>query len=55
MQRVNGKKETSNAYDIKGKEKTSNTPKKKEKSRDGYAHMNEYRKHLLYSTHECAC
>ena len=42
-------------YGNKGKEKTSSTSEKKEKSRDSYVCMYECDKQLLHSKYERAC
>ena len=42
-------------YGNKGKEKTSSTSEKKEKSRDSYVRMYECDKQLLHSKYERAC
>ena len=55
LEGVNGDKQISSPYDIKGKENTSSTTDKRGKARDGYVHMYEYGKDLLCSTYKCAC
>ena len=52
---VDKDRQTSSAYDIKGKENTSRTSENKGKARDGYVHMYECGKYLLHSTYECMC
>ena len=52
---VDKHKETLSVYNIKGEENILSTSEKKEKSRDSYVRMYEYRKHLLHSTYEYAC
>ena len=47
-------KQTSSAYDIKGKEKTLSTSENKEKARDGYVCIYECGKQFCNSTSECA-
>ena len=48
-------KQTSSAYDIRGKENTSRTSEKKEKAREGYVCIYECGKNLLHSAYEHAC
>ena len=52
---ANKQKENLNAYDNKGKEKTSIMSENKEKACDGYVSMYECRKHLFNSKYESAC
>ena len=52
---MNNHKKTSITYSNKGKENTSSTSEKKEKSRDGYVCMYECGKQLLHSKYERAC
>ena len=52
---MGGNKETSSAYDIKVKEKTPSTSKKKEKSSGGYVCMYRCGNNLLYSKYEHMC